>query len=205
MSFWMNIGKETGIKKSKKIIEIVENKLQLNNIFLDLDDQIMIYSIIGTARTGKSTFLNCMTSYLIEKNFNIFDIDNTDEHCTTGIDIFYCKNKNIILLDCQGLKLYDSSNDPKLLLIIYLMSDCIIYNQKSILNNDVLETLQPLTNFINYIENIKHKPILMFRLVDCELIFDSNELLKKFLMKKKRSISICKRSNYKYFFKIRYL
>jgi hypothetical protein len=169
----------------KKIIEIKNKELFLNNLGIEDNNKISIFSIIGTARTGKSTLLNCIGSYLLKKNVKIFNIDDTDEHCTIGIDMYYFKDNNIVLLDCQGLKLDDSSNDPKLLLIIYLISDCIIYNQRSMLNNDIFETLQPLATFINYIENITYKPKLIFRILDSELKFEPKKLLDKTLSPKK--------------------
>ena len=152
----------------KKLIQIKGNKLILDAFDIPCDTSITVLSIVGTARTGKSTLLNMIGSYLLKKNTKIFNIDDTDEHCTVGVDMYYFETEKLVLLDCQGLKLDDSSNDPKLLLIIYLISDCIIYNQRSILNNDIFETLQPLATFINYIENITYKPKLIFRILDSE-------------------------------------
>jgi len=168
----------------KKLIQIKDNKLILDGFDIPTDTEISIFSIIGTARTGKSTLLNCIGSYLLKKNVKIFNIDDTDEHCTIGIDMYYFEMEKIVLLDCQGLKLDDSSNDPKLLLIVYLISDCIIYNQRSILNNDIFETLQPLATFINYIENINYKPNLIFRILDSELKYEPKKLLEKTLSNK---------------------
>jgi ABC-type phosphonate transport system ATPase subunit len=115
---------------SSKLVEIKDNLLVLNKIDIGKytnELPITVFSIIGTARTGKSTLLNCISSYLLKKNIKIFNTDDTDEHCTIGIDMYYFEKERIVLLDCQGLKLDDSSNDTKLLLIIYLISDCIIY------------------------------------------------------------------------------
>lgn len=168
----------------KKLIEIKNNKLILDTFDIPDNNEITVYSIVGTARTGKSTLLNCIGSYFLKNNVKIFNIDDTDEHCTIGIDMYYFEEEKIVLLDCQGLKLDDSSNDPKLLLIIYLISDCIIYNQRSILNNDIFETLQPLATFINYIENIIYKPKLIFRILDSELKYEPKKLLEKTMSNK---------------------
>jgi hypothetical protein len=169
----------------KKLIEIKNNELILDTFDIPADNEITVYSIVGTARTGKSTLLNCIGSYFLKKNVKIFNIDDSDEHCTIGIDMYYFEKEKIVLLDCQGLKLDDSSNDPKLLLIIYLISDCIIYNQRSILNNDIFETLQPLATFLNYIENINYKPKLIFRILDSELKYEPKKLLEKTMSNKK--------------------
>lgn len=172
-------------RSATKFIQICEGQLRMEPYTPPTNDNITVISIIGIARTGKSSLLNCIGSYLLKENVNIFNVDDSDEHCTLGIDMYYFPQQKIVLLDCQGLKLDDSSNDPKLLLITYLISDCVIYNQRSILNNEVLETLQPLATFINYIEKIKTKPILLyFRLLDTELKFDPAKLLIKTLSKR---------------------
>ena len=171
--------------KSNNLISFSGEKIILHELNLPDIKDITVFSIIGTARTGKSTLLNCTSSYILKKNVKIFNIDDTDEHCTIGIDMYYFEKEKIILLDCQGLKLDDSSNDPKLLLIVYLISDCIIYNQRSMLNNDIFETLQPLCTFVNYIENIKQKPELIFRILDSELKYEPAKMLEKTLSPKK--------------------
>lgn len=171
--------------KSTNLISFSGEKIILHELNLPDIKDITVFSIIGTARTGKSTLLNCTSSYILKKNVKIFNIDDTDEHCTIGIDMYYFEKEKIILLDCQGLKLDDSSNDPKLLLIVYLISDCIIYNQRSMLNNDIFETLQPLCTFVNYIENIKQKPELIFRILDSELKYEPAKMLEKTLSPKK--------------------
>jgi hypothetical protein len=184
MFSWLSSTEKMEKQEIIKLIHIEDNKLKLNNLDILNDETITVISIIGTARTGKSTLLNCISSYLLEKNIKIFEMDDTEEHCTIGVDMYYCKNEKIVLLDCQGLKLDDSSKDPLLLLIVYLISDLIIYNQRSLLNNDIFETLQPLATFVNYIENIKYKPKLIFRILDMELKCDFEKLLEKTLSSK---------------------
>jgi hypothetical protein len=169
------------IKFENGKLKMLSHKLSNKNI------PIKVISIIGNGRTGKSTFFNCIATYLTGSNMNIFNVMDTDDHCTNGLDMFYFEDKNIVLLDCQGLKLDDSSNDHQLLLLTYLLSDCIIYNQKSLLHNDIFDTLQPLANFINCFENIDeiNKPILYFRLSDVDLRFDVEKHLAKSMASKK--------------------
>jgi hypothetical protein len=160
------------------LIKIKDGKLDF--VFEKIDESKMdenpvkIISIIGNGRTGKSTFLNCMLTHLNGRTTKVFDTQDTDEHCTSGLDMFYSEEHNLILIDVQGLKLADSSHDVHLLLITYLISDIIIYNQKNILNNDIFDTLSPLASFINYldIKSMINKPSLFFRLGDVDLKFD---------------------------------
>lgn len=162
--------------KSTSLIKIINDKLQLILSLKKISTKpIKVISIIGNGRSGKSTLLNCLLSHLANTNICAFDTLDTDVHCTFGLDMFYLESHDLVLVDCQGLKLDDSSHDPQLLLITYLISDLIIYNQKSILNNDVFDTLSPLASFINYLEDldkIPSKPTLFFRLGDVELKFD---------------------------------
>ncbi len=170
------------------IIKFENGKLKmLSHKLSNKNTPIKVISIIGNGRTGKSTFFNCVATYLTGSNMNIFNVMDTDDHCTNGIDMFYFEDKNIVLLDCQGLKLDDSSNDHQLLLLTYLLSDCIVYNQKSLLHNDIFDTLQPLANFINCFENIDelNKPMLYFRLSDVDLRFDVDKHLAKSMATKK--------------------
>lgn len=173
--------------KALPLIKIKDGKLELLKTE-KLDDTIgnknvKVLTIIGNGRTGKSSLLNCIASYITKTNSSMFDVQDTDEHCTTGLDMYYFEDDNIILVDCQGLKLADSSTDPQILLITYLLSDVIIYNQRSNINNDVFDTLQPLTSFINYLDNVDNmkKPHLLFRLSDVSLKFDPMTHLAKAL------------------------
>jgi hypothetical protein len=80
-------------------------------------------------------------------------------------------------LDCQGIQHHDSSNDIKLLLLPYLISDVIIFNTNSI-NNSTLKALEPLVSFCNFIEIDKtQKPSLIFRVKDYFLETDINNVL----------------------------
>lgn len=175
------------LRKSQPFIKLKDGKLNLEKIDISESDKpIKVVSIIGNGRTGKSTLLNCILSYLYESNTYTFNTQDSDIHCTFGLDMIYIPENNLILIDCQGLKLDDSSHDPQLLLITYLLSDCIIYNQKNLLNNDIFDTLSPLSSFINYLEDLENinKPQLYFRLGDVDLKFDPHEHLKTTLSKK---------------------
>jgi hypothetical protein len=162
---------------SKSLVDIKDNKLVYNtNIgifdnFKDKNKQIKVVSIIGKARTGKSTFLNCLISYWKDDSETIFKMGDTQEHCTHGIDMYYLQNQNIILLDFQGIFVGDSSNDSKLLLLAYLSSDIIIFNEVKMLNNGTLSQFAPMLAFINDMKDKNNtlNPMLIFRIGDVSL------------------------------------
>ena len=173
---------------ANSLIDIKNNKLILNtnielDIELDTDIQIKVVSIIGKARTGKSSFLNCLISYWENDSKQVFQMSNTEKHCTNGIDIYYMKKQHILLLDFQGIWVENSSNDSKLLLLAYLMSDVIIFNEKQMLTNGTLAQFEPMLAFINDIKD-KHdafNPKLIFRVGDVSLHIDPTENMKQML------------------------
>ena len=161
---------------SLPFIKIVSDKLSLQTTLPLPDDvEIRVVSILGKARMGKSTFLNAIVSKLTKHSVKPFATQDSDEHCTRGIDAFYCAEQGLLLLDCQGLALEDSSHDPALLLFAYLVSDLIIFNERMMLQNEALKLMEPICTFMTYLsmdDVEKQKPRLYFRISDCEILKD---------------------------------
>jgi len=153
----------------KKLFSIENNNIILNSELGKFNKPIKIISFLGNARIGKSTLMNCYVSNKMKENFKIFNTSKSlENHCTSGIDMLCLEmtNYNLILLDVQGLDLNDSKDDCKLMLFIYMISNLIIFNPKTILDNTVLSSLQSLTSIITYIPDIESKdskPSLLFR------------------------------------------
>jgi hypothetical protein len=173
--FFTNNGTVTTIKMSSSLVKIVNKRLTLSGTLrIPENDNIRIISILGKARMGKSTFLNSIVYWLqgdteaAKGEFTPpFATQDDDNHCTRGIDYYYSKSKSILLLDCQGLALEDSSHDPMLLLFTYLISDRIIFNERMMLQNEALKLMEPICAFMNYIETDDfEKPRLFFRISD---------------------------------------
>jgi len=155
---------------STSLISIINNNLVLKDI-INNDDNVKIVSILGSARKGKSTLLNTIISKYTNYNNNVFATSSGLSHCTHGIDFVYIPDMHIVFCDIQGLNSENSSNDPKLLLITYLMSDIIIYTEKEMLNKTTLQSLSPLSSFLTYLnqEDINKrnvKPSMVFRISD---------------------------------------
>jgi hypothetical protein len=143
---------------------------------------LRVVSILGKARMGKSTFLNAILSRLRRTSTMAFVTQDNDEHCTRGIDYYFCAEQRLLLLDCQGLSLEDSSHDPQLLLFAYLISDIIIFNERMMLQNEALKLMEPICGFMTYIdmEGIQ-KPQLYFRISDADLVKDPKNNLARVL------------------------
>ena len=156
---------------SQPFVKIENKKLQLKAKldFAKLGD-VKVVSILGKARMGKSSFLNCIASYLAKDNKKIFSSMGGGEHITKGIDFYHIPEQNILLLDSQGLAHYDAQHDPILLLFVYLISDVIIFNERMMLQNEALKLLEPVCAFLNFVDvDDIIKPSLFFRISDCDL------------------------------------
>jgi hypothetical protein len=161
---------------SSPFVKIVDGKLNMFPVDMK-DTEIRILCILGKARMGKSTFLNTFVTYL--EGVQPFQTQNDDEHCTRGIDYYFCEKERIVLMDCQGLALEDSSHDPALLLFAYLVSDVIVFNERMMLQNEALKLLEPICTFMPYLEMNEQKPKLYFRISDGDMVSDVQKNLGK--------------------------
>jgi len=143
---------------------------------------VKVLSIIGKARMGKSTFLNTFITHYTGDNRTIFATQDGDDHCTLGINYYYIAEHNLLLLDSQGLAHENSSHDPSLLLFIYLVSNIIIFNESTMLQNPALRLIEPICTFTQYLDmDTLEKPSLMFRISDAKKGSDINKTLVKLM------------------------
>ena len=143
---------------------------------------VKIISIIGKARMGKSSFLNAFISKYSGKNTTIFTTQDGDDHCTLGIDYYYIPEHNLLLLDSQGLAHENASHDPSLLLFIYLVSNIIIFNESTMLQNSALKLIEPICTFTQYLDmDTCEKPSLIFRISDAKRGSDIHKTLEKLM------------------------
>ena len=169
----------TATNSSSPLVKIDGTGLRLmNTADIPLEGPIRVVSILGKARMGKSTFLNAILSHIGGHTMNPFMTQDNDEHCTRGIDYYFCEKERLLLLDCQGLSLEDSSHDPQLLLFAYLVSDVLILNERMMLQNEALKLMEPICGFMIYVdmETIK-KPKLCFRISDADIVKDPKKNL----------------------------
>lgn len=167
--------------ESKPLIHFDGTKLVLKADNLPTTP-VKIISIIGKARMGKSSFLNALVSKYRQENYNIFKTEQGTDHCTLGIDYCYIPEKNIMILDSQGLAHGDSRHDPALLLFIYLVSNVVVFNESRMLQNPALRLMEPICTFTQYIDlDTYEKPSLVFRISDGDEIKDPKENLLKIM------------------------
>ena len=186
MAFLLGLfsSKEEDYKVSAGKLLKKEDSLLLDS--LDSIENSYVISIVGDARKGKSTFLNLLINYLTKENKEYFKVQSSLEHCTVGMDYLKLENSksNIIFIDCQGLNYEDSSNDSKYLLFLYTISNIVIFNERSIINNTMFNTFQPMALFMNSFESVNNNNnILYVRISDYDLEDDSNNLYEKLFNK----------------------
>jgi hypothetical protein len=164
---------------SQPFVKIMNNKLSLVGSIPNGNPRVI--SILGKARMGKSTFLNAIVSHLRNSSQAPFKAMDCDDHCTRGIDSFYMEDQNLLLLDSQGLDYEDASHDPHLLLLLYILSDVIIFNDTRRLENGALKLMEPVCAFTNYLDiDTVVKPKLFFRIFDSD-VKDAAKNLEKVL------------------------
>ena len=124
------------IEFQKKNFVLNENAL---NILKNINEDIVVVSIVGKARTGKSYLMNLLLNQNNNnKNNNIgFKIGSSINSCTRGIWLWNTpKNKpnskaKILFIDSEGTNSIDISTktyDSKIFALIVLISSLFIYN-----------------------------------------------------------------------------
>lgn len=164
---------------SQPFVKIINDKLSLVGAIPNGNPRVI--SILGKARMGKSTFLNAVVSHLRKESQAPFKAMDCDDHCTRGIDAYYMEEHNLLLLDSQGLDYEDASHDPHLLLLLYILSDVIIFNDTRRLENGALKLMESVCTFTNYLDiDTVVKPKLYFRIFDSD-VKDPQKNLEKVL------------------------
>ena len=167
--------------KSSPLIRFDGTKLLLVDNVLP-STPVKILSIIGKARMGKSSFLNAFISKCVGKNTTVFTTQDGDDHCTLGIDYYYIPEQNLLLLDSQGLAHENACHDPSLLLFIYLVSNTVIFNESTMLQNSALKLIEPICTFTQYLDmDTCEKPSLIFRISDAKRGSDIHKTLEKLM------------------------
>ena len=119
------------------LIEFHKKNFSLNEealkILRNIKDDIIIVSIVGKARTGKSYLMN-----LLLNNNNGFEVASSINSCTRGIWLWNTPkskvtspNTKIIFIDSEGTNSVDISTktyDSKIFALIVLISSLFIYN-----------------------------------------------------------------------------
>ena len=139
------------------------------------DKNYATIAVIGKARTGKSSLLNIIASFLTGKSVAPFVSKKGPEHVTKGVHYWFHDQSKIVLLDFRGTDSQNAVEDVKLTMMACMLADIIIVNEQKMIYNSTLKTnLEPIIMFGDKRNIISKSNELIFRLVDCE--FDLAEI-----------------------------
>jgi hypothetical protein len=148
---------------------------QINKQALDflksIKEEIIIVSVVGKARTGKSYLMNLLLD-LIGKGNNGFQVASSLQSCTKGIWLWGTPknslngNAKIVFLDSEGTSSTDKSTrtyDSRIFALVVLISSLFLYNTYSNIDEHGINELSlaaHLSNAITTNSNIDKDELL---------------------------------------------
>ena len=148
-----------------KLIEFDKNNFKLNPLALDIlrsiEEQIIVVSIVGKARTGKSYLMNLLLNTNNNNKLNKgFKVSSSINSCTRGIWLWNTPRQKpnssakIIFIDSEGTNSVDLSTktyDSKIFSLIILLSSLFIYNTNGNIDEQSISELALSTYLSNSI------------------------------------------------------
>ncbi|XP_029104610.1 guanylate-binding protein 1-like [Scleropages formosus] len=134
--------------------ELVTNQQALN-ILSSIKQPVVVVSIVGMYRTGKSYLMNRLAG--MRKGFSL---GSTIQSETKGIWIWCVphpekKGHTLVLLDTEGLgdvEKGDQRNDHWIFALAVLLSSTLVYNSTGTINNDAVLKLEYVTELTKHIK-----------------------------------------------------
>ena len=147
---------------SKKSLSLLDhNNQKIPNILHSIKDQIIVVSIVGKARTGKSYLMNLLLNTNNNSNNNNgFKVSSSINSCTRGIWLWSSPRQKpnssakIIFIDSEGTNSVDISTktyDTKIFALIILLSSLFIYNTNGNIDETSISELALSTYLSNSI------------------------------------------------------
>ena len=180
-----NEGNDNDLEGPINLIEFNRSNFTLNqealNILKSIEDDLIIVSIVGKARTGKSYLMNLLLNNNQTKyQGNGFEISSKLSSCTRGIWLWNTPRQKpnssakIIFIDSEGTNSVDLSTktyDSKIFALIVLISSLFIYNTNGNIDEKSINELA----LASHLSNV----VAVNAIEDKDLII--NELAPKFI------------------------
>lgn len=129
------------------------------NMIKSIEDDIIVVSVVGKARTGKSYLMNLLLDNIGKEKS--FQVESTISSCTKGIWVWgnFRKKKNgnakIIFIDSEGTSSVDRSTktyDSKIFALVVLISSLFLYNSTSVIDENGISELSLAAHLSSSIE-----------------------------------------------------
>ena len=146
------------------LIKFNKNNFELNKAALDvlrsIKDQIIVVSIVGKARTGKSYLMNLLLNTNNNNKNKGFKVASSINSCTRGIWLWSTPRQKpnssakIVFIDSEGTNSVDISTktyDTKIFALIILLSSLFIYNTNGNIDETSISELALSTYLSNSI------------------------------------------------------
>jgi hypothetical protein len=128
------------------------------NMIRSIEDEIIVVSVVGKARSGKSYLMNLLLD-AVGKDKN-FKVDSSINSCTKGIWLWgnFRKKPNsnakILFIDSEGTSAVDRSTktyDSKIFALVVLISSLFLYNTFSVIDENGIAELSLAAHLSNSI------------------------------------------------------
>ncbi len=146
------------------LVEFRRDKIIINDeaikILKEIKNNIIIVSIFGKERTGKSYLMNLLLNSRENSNkskgFTVSASMNTSSRSSRGIWMWNTpieksdSRETIIFIDSEGINsenIYNQQSDSKIFALVILMSSLFIYNTLGDINSNSLNELELIVHF----------------------------------------------------------
>ena len=146
------------------LVEFRRDKIIINEeaikILKEIKNNIIIVSIFGKERTGKSYLMNLLLNSrensTTSQGFNVSSTMNSSSRSSRGIWMWNTpiektdSRETIVFIDSEGINsenIYNQQSDSKLFALVILMSSLFIYNTLGDINSNSLNELELIVHF----------------------------------------------------------
>lgn len=125
-----------------------------SSLLKQIPGNLSIISVCGPLKSGKSTLANL----LVSNSLSGFELSHDNSIKTEGVWLWAepmrTKDSQILFLDCQSSTLIENSSnlDMKLYTLIVLLSSCLVFNTRGVIDEEAIKQLTLLLCFSHSVD-----------------------------------------------------